>query len=61
MPDSFVPYCLTEFAQAHVDCVGDAVQPSHPLPPSSPFAFSLSRNHGLFQLFGYSHQVAKEL
>ena len=29
--------CLPEFAQIHVHWVGDAVQPSNPLPPPSPF------------------------
>ena len=44
----------------HVHWVGDAIQPSHPLPPSS-FAFNLSQHHGLFQWVTSSHQVAKEL
>ena len=35
------------------------VKPSHPLPPPSPFAFSLSQRQGLFQWVGSSHQVAK--
>ena len=29
--------------------VGDSIQPSHPLPPSSLFAFNLSQHQGLFQ------------
>ena len=33
-----VPHHLLEFAQHHVHCIGDAVQPSHPLTPSSPSA-----------------------
>ena len=33
--------------------------PSHPLPPSSPFAFNLSQHQGLFQWVNSSHQVAK--
>ena len=33
---------LLEFAQIHVHWVIDAVQPSHPLLPSSPFAFNIS-------------------
>jgi len=40
---------LPEFAQIHVCWVGDAIQPSHPLPPSSPFAFNLSQHQDLFQ------------
>ena len=51
---------LPEFAQVHVHWVGDAILPSHPLPPSS-FAFSLSQHRGLFQWVGSSHQVAKVL
>ena len=37
------------YLSVHVHSVGDAIQPSHPLPPSSPFAFSLSQLQGLFQ------------
>ena len=39
--------------------VDNAIQPSHPLPLSSPFAFSLSQHQGLFQWVGFWHQVAK--
>ena len=35
--------------QVHVHCVSDAVQPSHPLTPSSPSALNLSQHQGLFQ------------
>ena len=38
----------------------DAIQPSHPLSPSSP-AFNLSQHQGLFQWVGSLHQVAKVL
>ena len=31
---------LSEFSQTHVHCVDDAIQPSHPLPPSSPLALN---------------------
>ena len=31
-----VPHHLLKFAQVHVHCVSDAIQPSHPLTPSSP-------------------------
>ena len=27
----------------------DSIQPSHPLPPASPFALNLSQHQGLFQ------------
>ena len=35
---------LLEFAQVHVHWVGDAIQPSHHLPPSSPFVFNVSQH-----------------
>ena len=52
---------VPELAQVHILWVGDAIQPSHPLPPSSPFAFSLSQHQGLFQWVRSLHQVAKVL
>ena len=51
---------LPEFAQVHVHCISDAIQPSHPLTPSSP-VLNLSQHQGLFQWVGSSHQVAKVL
>ena len=33
-----VPHHLPEFAQVHVHCITDAIQPSHPLMPCSPLA-----------------------
>ena len=39
-----VPHHLPEFAQVHVHCISDAVQPSHPLMLSSPSALNLSQN-----------------
>ena len=53
--------CLPEFAQTHVHWVNDAIQPSHPLSPPSPPAFSLYQHQGLFQRVDSSHQVAKVL
>ena len=41
--------------------VGDAVQPSWPLLSPFPPAFSVSKDQGLFQWVGSSHQVAKVL
>ena len=41
-PGHPVLHHLPEFAQVHVNCTGDAIQPSHPLTPSSPSALSLS-------------------
>ena len=40
---------LLEFAQTHVHRVSDAIQASHPLSSSSPFALSFSQDQGLFQ------------
>ena len=42
--------CLPVFAQTQVHRVGDAIQPPHPLSPSSAPAFSLSQHQGLFQM-----------
>ena len=33
-----VPHHIPKCAQVHVHCIGDAIQPSHPLMPSSPSA-----------------------
>ena len=60
MPCFPVFHCLQEFAQTHVHCVCDAIQPSHPLSPGSP-ALNLSQHQGLFQCVGSSHQVARVL
>ena len=56
-----VLHYLPEFAQVHVHWISDAIQPSHPLPSSSSFAFNLSPASDLFQSVGSSHQVAKVL
>ena len=45
----------------HIHWVDDAIQPSHPLSPSSPPALNLSQHQGLFQWVISSHQVAKVL
>ena len=47
-PDLPVLHHLPKFAEVHVHCIGDAIQPSHPLMPSSPSAFNLSQQQGLF-------------
>ena len=39
-----VPHYFTDFAQVHVYWIDDAIQPSHPLSPSSPSAFNLSQH-----------------
>ena len=56
-----VPLSLLEFAQVHVHCIGDAIQPSHPLKPSSLSALNLSQYQGLLQWVSCSHQVTKIL
>ena len=48
MPGLPVPHHLLEFAQVHVHWIGDSIQPSYPLSPSSP-ALNLSQHQGLFQ------------
>ena len=56
-----VPHYLPEFAQVHVRCIHDAIQPSHPLSPSSPAAFNVSQHQGLFQRVSCLYQVATVL
>ena len=55
VPAFSVFYYLPEFAHIHVHGVSDAINPSHPLSPPSPFAFSLSQHQGLFQWVSSSH------
>ena len=55
------PTISQEFAQVHVHCIGDAIQPSHPLFSPSPPAFNLSQDQGLFQWVSCLHHVAKVL
>ena len=47
MPDFPVLLHLPELAETHVHCVGDAIQPSHPLSSPSPPALNLSQHQGL--------------
>ena len=56
-----VHHQLLELTKTHVDWVGDAIQPSHPLSSPSPPAFNLSQDQGLFQWVSSSHQVTKVL
>ena len=49
MPGLPVHHRLPEFTQIHVHCVGDAIQPSHPLSSPSPPTFNLSQHQGLFK------------
>ena len=58
------PPCPSPFPrvfQVHVHCISDVIQPSHPLMPSSPSAFDLSQQQGLFQWVNYSHKVTEIL
>ena len=50
-----------ESTQTHVHQIGDAIQPSHPLPSPSPPAPNPSQHQGLFQWVNSSHEVAKVL
>ena len=61
MPGFPVLHHLLELVQTHVRCIGDAIQPSHPLLCLSLPAFNLSQHQGLFKWVGSSHQVAKVL
>ena len=59
-PGSSVFHYLVESVETHVHWVSDAIQPSHPLLPTS-FSLNLSQHQGLFQWVSSSHQVAKIL
>ena len=48
MPGLPVHHQLLEFTQTHVHRVGDAIQPSHPLPFHSPPAPNPSQHQSLF-------------
>ena len=47
---------IPEFAQTHVLWVNEAIQPSHPLLPTSPPALNLSQHQDLFQWVGSSNE-----
>ena len=49
LPGLPVPHHFLEFAKIHAHCIGDAVQPSHPLTPLFPSTLNLSQHQGLFQ------------
>ena len=61
MPGLPVHHQHLEFIQTHVQWVGDAIQPSHPLSSPSPPTFNLSQHQGIFKWVSSSHQVAKVL
>ena len=50
-----VHHHLLEFAQTHVNWIGDSIQSSHPLSSPSPPAFHLSQHQGLFQWVCFLH------
>ena len=58
-----VPHHLPKFAQVHVHCINDAIQPSHPLMPSSSLALNLfHENTGLtFPLGRCGNKASKRL
>ena len=60
-PGLSIPHYLLKFAQVHVHRIDGAIQPSHPLTPSSPSALNLSQNQRLFQWVGCLHQMTKIL
>ena len=54
-----VPHHLPEFAQVHVHCIDDAIQPSYPLSPSFSFclqSFPASVSFPMSQLFASGGQ-----
>ena len=61
MPGLPVHHQLPEFNLTHVHWVGDAIQPSYPLPSPSLPAFNLSQHQGLFKWVRSLHQIAKVL
>ena len=61
MPGFPLLHHLPEFDQTHVHYIGDAIQSSHPLSPSSPVALNLSQYQGLSQLACSLHQLVKLL
>ena len=61
MPGLPAPHHLPEFAHVHVRCIGGALQPSHPLLPSSPCARDVLHHQRFFQWVSCSHQVTRML
>ena len=53
-----VPHRLLELAQVQVHCISDAIQPSHPMMPSSPSSLNLYSNQWLFRWVNYLHQFS---
>ena len=61
MPGLPVHHQLPKLTQTHVQWVGDAIQPSHPLSSPSPPGFNLAQHQGLFQGVSSLHQITKVL
>ena len=59
-PGFTVHHQLPELTQTHVHCIGEAIQPSHPLLSLSPPAFDHFQ-HQIFQRVSSLHQVAQVL
>ena len=55
LPEFPVLHHLLELTQTHVQRVGDAIQPSHPLSSLSLSPLYLSQHHGLFHWVGPLH------
>ena len=55
-----VHHQLLEFTQTQIHQVGDAIQPSHPLPSPFPPAHNPSQHQSFFQWVNSSHEVAKD-
>ena len=45
----------------HIHCIGDTIQPSHPLLPSSPAAFNVSHQQGVFQRVSSLNQGGRSI
>ena len=56
-----VLHYLLEFAYINAHWVSDAIQPSHPLPPTLVPALNLSQHQGVLKWIGSSHQLVKVL
>ena len=61
MPGFSVLQYFPQFSQIHIHCVGDAIQPSHPLLSSSLPALNFSQHHGFFHWVSSLSKVAKVL
>ena len=55
-----VHHQLPEFIQTHVHCIGDAIQPSHPLSSPSPPTFNLYQQQRFFQCVSFGIRWPKD-